>query len=228
MTVSSLSASTQNYVKIIWGLSEWSTEPVTTGMIADKAGVKKSTVSDALRKLSDAGLVEHSRYSAVTLTDQGREYALAMVRRHRLIETFLVDTLGYRWEQVDLEADALEHVVSDLMIERLDEHLGHPQRDPHGDPIPTAQGAIHRPPAVSLARCEPESVVSIARIADDDPELLQYLANHNIGLDTRVRVSEGPPFSESITITPDNGHVELTISTTIAESIFAIPSQPGQ
>ncbi|WP_151640693.1 metal-dependent transcriptional regulator [Corynebacterium sp. 11A] len=226
MSVSSLSASTQNYVKIIWGLSEWSTAPITTGMIADKAGVKKSTVSDALRKLSEAGLVEHSRYSAVTLTDLGREYAVAMVRRHRLIETFLVDTLGYRWEQVDREADALEHVVSDLMIERLDEHLGHPQRDPHGDAIPDSQGTIIRPPAVRLTECEPHSVVTIARIADDDPQLLQYLAEHDIGLDTRVQVTAGPPFSESITITPHDGEEALTISSTIAQSIFAIPSQP--
>src|SRR5699024_2252848 len=151
MSVSQLTPSTQNYLKIIWGLQEWSDDPVTPSVIAGKAGLRMSSVSDAIRKLASQELVTHTPYGAVSLTDIGRRHALAMVRRHRLIETFLVETLHYRWDQVHEEADALEHAVSDFLITRIDELLGHPERDPHGDPIPAADGTISTPDAVQLS-----------------------------------------------------------------------------
>lgn len=148
MSVSALSASSQNYLKAVWSLGEWSDEPVTASTLAARVGVKLSTASDAIRKLTDQGLLEHARYGAVTLTPEGRALAVAMVRRHRLIETFLVDVLDYDWDQVHDEAETLEHAVSDFLIERIDEKLGHPDRDPHGDPIPRADGTVQKPHAV--------------------------------------------------------------------------------
>jgi DtxR family Mn-dependent transcriptional regulator len=159
MSVSRLSTSTQNYLKAIWSLQEWSNDPVTPSSMAAKTGVKLSTASDAVRKLTDQGLVEHNPYGAVTLTEEGRLHAVAMVRRHRLIETFLVEVLDYSWDQVHDEAESLEHAVSDFMVERLDEHLGHPHRDPHGDPIPSADGDVTQLDAMLLSSVPLGSVV---------------------------------------------------------------------
>ena len=139
MSVSDLSASTQDYLKAIWELEEWSDQPATTSMIAKALGVKQSTVSDTVRKLADQELVSHKRYGSVQLTEQGRAHALQMVRRHRLIETFLVQVLDYSWDEVHDEAEQLEHAVSDLLVERVAELLHHPTRDPHGDPIPRVE-----------------------------------------------------------------------------------------
>ena len=116
MSVSALSASTQNYLKAIWGLTEWSSAQVTPTLIAERTGLKLSSVSDAVRKLASQGLVDHAPYGAVELTETGRSYALVMVRRHRLIEAFLVSVLGYSWDQVHDEAEHLEHAVSDLSL----------------------------------------------------------------------------------------------------------------
>ncbi|PSR59622.1 DtxR family transcriptional regulator, partial [Nocardia sp. MDA0666] len=138
----SLSSVAQDYLKVIWSAQEWSQEKVSTKLLAERIGVSASTVSEAVRKLADQGLVEHARYGAITLTDNGRRAAVAMVRRHRLIETFLVSELGYGWDEVHDEAEVLEHAVSETLVERIDAKLGHPDRDPHGDPIPSVDGAV--------------------------------------------------------------------------------------
>ena len=145
MSVTSLTASSQTYLKAIWNLQEWSDDPVGTSMLAAKVGVRLSTVSEAVRKLTEQGMLQHTRYGSVALTEEGAQHAVAMVRRHRLIETFLAETLGYRWDQVHEEAEALEHVVSDFMVDRIDELLGYPTKDPHGDPIPSRAGDIEHP-----------------------------------------------------------------------------------
>ncbi|WP_346772219.1 metal-dependent transcriptional regulator [Auritidibacter ignavus] len=152
MSVTDLTASTQNYLKAIWTLQEYSEDPVTAKVLAEKIGVRLSSASDAVRKLADQQLVIHQPYGSVELTAEGTGYAIDMVRRHRLIEAFLVETLGYRWDEVHEEADALEHAVSDMMIDRIDQHLGFPTRDPHGDPIPRRDGSIDAPRARLLVR----------------------------------------------------------------------------
>ncbi|MFJ2619295.1 metal-dependent transcriptional regulator [Glutamicibacter sp. NPDC087344] len=200
MSVNQLSDSAQNYLKIIYGLNEWSNEPVTASIIAGKAGMKLSTVSGALAKLRQQGLLDHAPYGAVSLTARGRDYAVTMVRRHRLIETFLVQMLGYRWDQVHEEAEQLEHAVSDFMIARVDELLGHPTRDPHGDPIPTAEGQVSIPPAVSLTEITGGSQVLVERIADDDSELLQYFSDHGIVVGARLDIQAGDLFSDTLEI----------------------------
>lgn len=195
MSVSELSASNQNYLKIVWDLQEWTDTPVTPSTVAAGAGVKLSTASDAVRKLTEQGLLEHAPYAAVSLTPRGRSLALAMVRRHRLIESFLVEVLGYRWDQVHDEAEALEHAVSDFMVDQIDARLGHPRRDPHGDPIPTTDGTIEVPDAVTLSRVEAGSRVRVERISDEDPELLRFFADHGIGVGTELELHPGAPYS---------------------------------
>lgn len=200
MSVAELPSTTQNYLKVIWSLQEWSDEAVTTTEIAGRMGLKPSTVSDAVRRLGEQGLVEHARYGRVALSDVGQAYALAMVRRHRLIETFLVEVLHYRWDEVHEEAEHLEHSVSDMMIDRIDELLGRPDRDPHGDPIPAPDGSIRHPSAVPLSRVDRGAEVVVERISDADPELLQFLAERRIGVGTRLEVAAGTPFSDAIDV----------------------------
>jgi DtxR family transcriptional regulator, Mn-dependent transcriptional regulator len=200
MSVSELSSSTQNYLKIIWNLQEWSNAPVTASNLADRLGLKLSTVSDAIRKLTEQGLIEHARYGSVTLTPSGRAYAVAMVRRHRLIETFLVQVLHYTWDEVHDEAETLEHAVSDLMVERIDALLGHPTRDPHGDPIPSANGVVTRPDAVQLTQVQPKTRVRVERISDADPHMLQYFADQGIVVDADLDVHEGEPYANVVVV----------------------------
>ncbi|GAA3180753.1 hypothetical protein GCM10020255_074660 [Rhodococcus baikonurensis] len=146
-----LSSVAQDYLKVIWTIQEWSHERVSTKLLSEKMNVSASTVSEAIRKLSDQGLVDHARYGSIALTDSGRAAAVSMVRRHRLIETYLVQELGYGWDEVHDEAEVLEHAVSDLMISRMDAKLGFPERDPHGDPIPATDGSVPTPRPASSA-----------------------------------------------------------------------------
>lgn len=227
MGLAELSESAQNYLKVIWGLQEWSDAAVTPTLIAERAGVRLSTASGAVGKLADQGLVEHAPYGAVTLTRQGHRYALEMVRRHRLIETFLVQVLGYRWDQVHDEAERLEHAVSDFMVERLDAHLGRPTRDPHGDPIPDADGHVPTPAARLLADVEPGHTVRVERISDADPELLRYFAEHHITVGVQLEVQPGPPYSESLHIRPAGGAAPLSLGGAATRSVWVSAAEEG-
>ncbi|MDM8086582.1 metal-dependent transcriptional regulator [Cellulomonas cellasea] len=184
-----LTSVAQDYLKVIWSAGEWSQAPVTTKMLAERLGVGASTVSETVRRLADQGLVTHAPYAPIELTPLGAAHAVAMVRRHRLIETFLVSVLGYGWDEVHDEAEVLEHAVSDLMVDRMDARLGFPTRDPHGDPIPTADGHVPMPPARVLWDLADGDWV-VARISDSDPELLRYLESVGLVLDARVEVAE--------------------------------------
>lgn len=195
---------------MIWTAGEWSGEQVSTKMLAEKIGVSASTVSEAIRKLSDQGLVDHARYGSISLTDRGRAAAVAMVRRHRLIETYLVGELGYGWDEVHDEAEVLEHAVSDLMIARIDAKLGHPERDPHGDPIPAADGTIPTPPARQLSNFADGESGTVARISDSDPAMLRYFDTVGIRLDLTITVLERRDFAGTISVRlGDRDTVEL-------------------
>ncbi len=223
MSVSELSASTQNYVKAVWGLQEWTDEPVTPTALAARVGVRMSSVSDAVRRLTEQGLLTHTPYGAIELTEQGRHYAVAMVRRHRLLETFLVDVLGYRWDQVHDEAETLEHAVSDFMIERIDERLGHPTRDPHGDPIPSPDGVLDAPDALLLSEVAPGRRVRVERISDADPELLQYFAAQGIHIGVELDLREGTPFSEALEVIDGEGR-STWLGQVAADSVWVTPA----
>lgn len=203
--LSELSPNFQNYLKAMWTLQEWSDEPVSPTALAARVGVKLPTASDAVRKLGRLGLVDYERYGSVSLTEDGRRLALEMVRRHRLIETFLVEMLGYRWDQVHDEAESLEHAVSGFMIDRIDDRLGHPDRDPHGDPIPRAGDEPSLPGVVVLTGIEPGCRVRVERISDEDPELLQFFAGHGIGVGVDLELRPGAPFSDSVGVVVIDG-----------------------
>ncbi len=155
-----------------------------------------------VRKLKDQGLVDHQPYSAITLTADGVRLALSMVRRHRLIETFLVRELGYRWDEVHDEAELLEHAVSDTFIERMAAKLGNPARDPHGDPIPAADGSVQVPAAHRMSELDDGHTGLITRISDENPELLRYLAAEEIDAGRRRR-GAGP---EAVRRRPGGAH----------------------
>ena len=169
-----LTPAAQDHLKAIWSAGEWVDSPVTTTLLAERLGVAPSTVSEQVRRLVDAGLVAHRPYRPIALTGAGEAQALRMVRRHRLIETYLVAELGYSWDEVHDEAEALEHAVSDLMVERIDARLGRPRSDPHGDPIPAADGAVARPDARPLARLGVGEGGVVARVDDRDADLLRW------------------------------------------------------
>jgi DtxR family Mn-dependent transcriptional regulator len=208
----------QNYLKVIWGLQEWSDQPVSNSAIAEAAGVRLSTVSDALRKLSEQDLIEHVRYGTVTLTEIGREHAVSMIRRHRLLETFLVQMLGYEWDEVHEEADRLEHAVSDGLVDRVDRALGYPTRDPHGDPIPNADGLVHRPDAVLLVEVPAPCRTKIERISDADNAMLQYFASRGIVVDAELQVIPGEPYSETVAVRI--GGAEIRLGAAAAASVW--------
>ena len=195
-----LTAVAQDYLKVIWTAQEWSREKVSTKMLAERIGVSASTASESIRKLADQGLVDHEKYGAVTLTQAGRTAALGMVRRHRLMETFLVRMLGYSWDEVHDEAEVLEHAVSDRMLDRIDAKLGYPKRDPHGDPIPAADGHVPTPDARQLSVCEDGESGIVARISDADPEMLRYFDSVGITLDSRLMVLARRDFAGMISV----------------------------
>jgi len=194
------SSSIEDYVKVIYSFTEWQDKPISSTQLAQRLGVANSSVSEMVRKLKDLGLVDHKPYGAVTLTPEGRTLALAVVRRHRLIETFLVRELGYAWDEVHDEAELLEHAVSETFVERLAEKLGHPDRDPHGDPIPTADGTVALPEARLLSELDEGHHGHITRISDDDPELLRYLSREGVDVDAVVEVGERKPFSGALQV----------------------------
>ena len=182
------STSVQDYVKAIYAATEWQGDAVTATHLAGRLDVANSSVTGMVTKLVDLGLADHRKYGPIGLTSSGRSLALAMVRRHRLIETFLVTELGYGWEEVHEEAERLEHTVSDAFVERLDAKLGHPPRDPHGDPIPAADGSVRYPRASRLDALDDGHRGPLVRVSDKDPGVLRFLDRHGISLDDHLLV----------------------------------------
>lgn len=195
----SSSSSIEDYIRVIYGLVERG-EPVTNTTLAARLAVSPSSASGMVTKLSQQGLVEHVPYRGIELTPAGRLLARGVLRRHRLLETFLVQELDYTWDEVHAEADALEHAISDRMVERISAKLGHPVRDPHGDPIPAADGSVEELPTRLLDELEPGAVGEIVRVWDTDPDMLRYLAQRAIGIGERIEVVERQPFGGSFVV----------------------------
>jgi DtxR family Mn-dependent transcriptional regulator len=222
----SLPASTvaQNYLKAVYGAGEWTGQGVTTSALAARLGVAASTVSETVRKLAAAGLVDHERYGLVTLTEQGRTAALAVVRRHRIIETYLVERLGYSWDEVHEEAEELEHAMSDRLLARMDAALGHPSRDPHGDPIPGPDGVVPQPPAVPLGGLPEGGRGRVARISDAEPQVLRYLTEVGIGLDADLAVTAVREFAGTTAVDLAGETIELGAGAVAAIWVVPAPS----
>lgn len=163
-------------------------DPVTSGALAERLGASPSSVTEGVRKLVAMGLAEHRPYAPVELTAAGRDFAVAMVRRHRILETFLARCLDYPWDEVHAEADALEHVVSDRFVDALDAFLDHPRRDPHGDPIPTRDGHLDTLGDIPLDRVPEGSAGVVTRVSDRDNTVLRHLAEIGLRPDSPVEV----------------------------------------
>lgn len=207
-----LTATTQDYLKVVWAAREWDDDGPTTTALASRLGLSVSSVSEGVRRLAAQGLLEHAPYGSIELTDEGRRAALAVVRKHRIIETFLVAYLGYGWDEVHDEAEVLEHAVSDEFVERLAARLGHPERDPHGDPIPARDGTVPPVAARRLSELDAGTSAVVARVSDDEPELLRFFAEVGLVPEAAVRVLERREVVGTIDVEIDGQVVTLGLA----------------
>jgi DtxR family transcriptional regulator, Mn-dependent transcriptional regulator len=192
-------ASAENYAKAIYHLGGREDGAVSTGAIAERVGVSPASASAMVRRMADDGLVRHTPYHGVTLTDSGQDLALEVMRRHRLIEAFLAD-LGMPWDRVHAEAERLEHVISEEFEGLISRRLGEPTHDPHGDPIPTADLEIEEPDTRRLADMEAGDRGTFVRISDSDSAMLRYLAELEVSPGDAVEVIDRQPFEGPLTV----------------------------
>jgi DtxR family transcriptional regulator, Mn-dependent transcriptional regulator len=189
----------EDYLKIIFRLQE-EESTVTTQAIAARLNVQSPSVTNMIKRLADLKLVEHTPYRGVTLTQTGRKAALEVVRHHRLLELYLAEALGYSWDEVHEEAERLEHSISEEFEARIDEALGYPRHDPHGEPIPTAEGEIATAGGVRLLDLDPGDEAVVERVTDHDPEKLRYLGGMGLYPDARLILLEQFPFDGPVKI----------------------------
>jgi DtxR family Mn-dependent transcriptional regulator len=194
-----LTRSVEDYLKAIYQLSPEG-RPASTSEIAHLLALSPPSVTGMVKRLSEHGLLEHVPYRGVQLTREGRRAALRMVRRHRLIEAYLVEFLGYSWDTVHDEAERLEHAVSDTMVERMASALGHPDVDPHGDPIPSADGSIHELACTPLSDVPVGETMEIHRVHESQAERLRYIASLGLRPGVEVTVLDRQPFDDLVTI----------------------------
>ncbi|HTP22624.1 MAG TPA: metal-dependent transcriptional regulator [Solirubrobacteraceae bacterium] len=188
------SQAVQDYTKAIYALELREGEAVSTNALADRLGVTAASASGMVKRLDELGLVEHQPYRGVSLTDNGRRVALEVIRHHRLLELYLVKSLGVPWDRVHQEAEVLEHVLSEELEELIAEKLGDPTHDPHGDPIPTRELTIEEGSTISLQALEVGDRGMFARVSDSDPEMLRFLAERGIAPGDELEVIEKQPF----------------------------------
>jgi DtxR family Mn-dependent transcriptional regulator len=195
-----LTAAVEDYLKAIYML-EGSEEVASTNALAARLDVTPAAVSGMLRKLDGLGLVEHEPYRGVRLTERGRLVALEVIRHHRLLELFLVESLGMGWDEVHAEAEVLEHVLSEELEELISAKLGHPTLDPHGDPIPSRDLAIAADSgSCDLYELEPGGSGTFVRVSDADPEMLRFLTERGITPGALLRVVERQPFDGPVSV----------------------------
>ena len=189
------------------------------GKIAAALGVVPGTTTTMMKALADAGLVDYEPRVGVRLTTEGKRLAMHILRRHRLVELFLVRILGMDWSEIHGEAERIEHAISDRVLEKIDALLGYPAEDPHGDPIPTAKGALAQRNLKSLCDCELHKPVSIARIADQSPEFLQFIDQNGLKPGVELLLKERNPTADAITLRISTGR-RITLGTKAAEKIL--------
>lgn len=194
-----LSRSVEDYLKVIYALSERG-EPASTSSIAETLDVQPASVSGMVKRLAEAGYVRHSPYKGVHLTPEGTREALRIVRRHRIIETYLAERLGYSWDELHDEAERLEHAASDELVDRMAASLEDPRHDPHGAPIPTRSGDVEAWDHPTLAEVEVGEEVRIRAVSDDDPERLRYMEARGLLPGVRLSVEARAPFNGPVTV----------------------------
>lgn len=202
----------EDYLKTIYHHTEWQSDPVTPSVLASTMGVAPSSVTEMAKKLSAAGLVNYEPYKPLTLTAEGVARARGVIRRHRLIETWLVDEMGYDWHEVHDEAEVLEHSISERLLDAIDARLGHPRSDPHGDPIPSADGSVESSPALLLSRAAVGTTGVVVRISDRDPSLLLTLAAAGLRPSTTLTVVSADPETGYVVQVADGTLVPVSAS----------------
>lgn len=214
------SSTVENYLKQLYLEQQQSDERlVPMGRLASVMGVVPGTATSMVKALADSGLVTYEPRGGVRLTAGGEQLALHVLRRHRLVELFLVKVLGLDWSEVHDEAEELEHAISEKVLARIDEVLGHPQVDPHGDPIPSADGDVADAPLQSLADCPSQATLRVARVIDQNPEFLQFVDRCGLTPGVRVRVERRDPQSAAIHVRP-HGRDAVTLGTAAAAKIL--------
>lgn len=213
-----MTTSEENYLKVIYHLSNLSPKGVNTNAIAAMLDTKASSVTDMLKKLSEKDWINYQKYQGVSLTDKGKFNAKIIVRKHRLWEVFLVEKLGFAWDEVHEVAEELEHIQSEKLINQLDQFLNFPSFDPHGDPIPNAKGEIKKIEKQLVSEIEVGKTITCVGVKDSSVDFLQYLNKLNISLGTKMKVLDKELFDGTIKIEVNNS--VLVISDKIANNLF--------
>jgi DtxR family Mn-dependent transcriptional regulator len=209
----------ENYLKVIHRLGEKNEAGAYTNDIANELNIKAASVSESLKKLSEKNLINYTKYKAVTLTKEGQQIALKTIRKHRLWEVFLVEKLGFRWDEIHPMAEELEHISFDVLIERLATFLGDPQFDPHGDPIPDKNGKIKAPKSIKLSSAEKNVALTMTGIENDSTAFLQHLNKLGLSLGTKLVILEAVDFDKSILVQVNDTN-EFYLSHDIASNIL--------
>lgn len=210
----------ENYLKCIFHLSASQSGKVPTTRIAEHLGVKSSTVTDMIQKLEERQLVAYTKYQGVTLTTQGRGVALDIVRKHRLWEVFLVEKLGFKWDEVHSIAEQLEHIQSDELINRLDDFLDNPTQDPHGDPIPDRDGTFKKVSQQLMTSLQAGDTAVVSRVIEDEPSLLHFLESQGLRLNARFCVDRLISFDGSVVV--EVAGRTVSVSHKIANHIYVV------
>lgn len=204
-----LTTMTEDYLRAIYSVEEWDDDGVGVTDLANIMGVVPSTASENVRKLRENGLVDHEPYGRVKLTSQGRREAVQMVRRHRLLETFLQQHLGFSWDEVHEEAEELEHAVSERFIDKIDEALGNPVLDPHGDPIPSKDGVIAPTSTMTVLTAKLHTDLTVIRIRDGKPEVLRHFESRGLVPGTLIQVVDRSSGTGLISLEIEGERVDL-------------------
>ncbi len=213
----------ENYVKQIYlQQQERGTDLLPMGQLATVMNVVPGTATAMVKTLAESGLVQYEPRGGIRLTEGGTRLALHVLRRHRIIEAFLVDVLGLDWSEVHDEAELLEHVVSDKVLDRMDALLNHPQYDPHGDPIPTSQGDIAEQSISQMIDCKAGDQAIVARVSDQDPEFLQYIERHGLIPGTQIYVTSVNTWADSIEVRLPN-ETAVVLGSNAAAKILVRP-----
>jgi DtxR family Mn-dependent transcriptional regulator len=217
----SYSTATEDYLKTIYHLTAGQ-KRATTNQIAQALNIRPASVTGMIQKLSmcEPPLVDYEKHYGVALTPEGEQVALETIRHHRLLETFLHETLGYAWDEVDAEADRLEHVISEAFEERIAQALGDPTHDPHGDPIPTRDLKMPSQATTRLRDLRPTQQAVIKRVRDTDSELLRYLSDRGILPGASVEVIEYSDFDDNLTIQVQGAFEKIVLGPRITRQIF--------
>lgn len=214
-----LSQTEENYLKAIYHRSEYGRKEVSTNSIAESLKTKPASVTDMMKKLADKQLIHYVKYKGVSLTDEGNQEALKIIRKHRLWEVFLVKKLGFQWDEVHDIAEQLEHIKSPQLIQRLDKFLGHPEVDPHGDPIPNEAGKFTDPNYKLLSELSIGSSGTILGVKDSSSVFLKHLDKLGISLGVSIKILNIEEYDHSIEV-EINGKDKATLSKVVSQNIF--------